>query len=125
MSGFGQDRFDLAHPLRLDDRGRLAPASYSAHVYSLIEQLLFTMPGERVNRPDFGTHLRQLVFENPGSPRIDELTHHVTGALQRHLAGVVQVEHVDVTVDEDGVIVVQLRYRVVASQQTEQRVFRS
>jgi hypothetical protein len=38
------------------------------HIRDLIEQVLFTSPGERVNRPDFGSGLRQLVF----APNSDE-----------------------------------------------------
>ena len=46
---------DFAYPFRVDVRGRTAAAaSYDDHVHDMIEQLLFTSPGERVMRPDFG-----------------------------------------------------------------------
>ena len=59
-----------AFPYRIDGRGRSAePENEDAHVRELIEQVLFTVPGERVMRPDFGCGLMQLVF----APNSDEL----------------------------------------------------
>ena len=55
---------DVDFPYRVDGRGRTALAeSDDAHIRELLEQVLFTVPGERVNRPDFGCGLLQLVFE--------------------------------------------------------------
>ena len=42
---------------------------HDEHVRDLIEQLLFTSPGERVMRPDFGCGLLDLVFA-PNSPEL-------------------------------------------------------
>ena len=53
----------LANPYQVDARGRSAESDADAHVYDLIYQVLFTSPGERVMRPDFGAGLRDLVFE--------------------------------------------------------------
>jgi hypothetical protein len=55
------------------------------HLRDLIEQVLFTAPGERVMRPDFGSGLLGLVFE-PGGPGARRATQHSSqGALQREL----------------------------------------
>ena len=59
----------LDYPLHLDGRGRAAVTGEDDHIRDLIHQVLFTNPGERVNRPDFGCGLMQLVFA-PNSPEL-------------------------------------------------------
>lgn len=86
----------VAFPLRVDGRGRTAGADDDTHIRDLVEQVLFTAPGERVNRPDFGTGLLQLVF----APTSDELATAtellVQGALERWLGDVIDLRHVEV-----------------------------
>jgi phage baseplate assembly protein W len=99
----------IAFPLRLDHRGRTAIADDDAHVRDLVEQLLFTAPGERVNRPTFGSGLMQLAF----APLSDELAaavqFQVQGALQQWLGSLVQVQGVDVRSDE-STLAITVRY---------------
>ena len=87
----------LDHPYHFDGRGRTAATSDAEHVRDMVEQVLFTMPGERVNRPDFGSGLLQLTF----APLSDELASAtqflVQGALQQWLGDVIAVEQVSVT----------------------------
>ena len=54
----------IRHPFGVDTAsGRIAEEeSYAAHVEQMMRQVLFTAPGERVNRPDFGCGIRRLVF---------------------------------------------------------------
>ena len=86
----------LAYPFHIDGRGRSAEATSDEHSRQMIEQVLFTVPGERVNRPDFGTGLQQLVF-GPSSPELAAATEFtVQGALQKWLEDVIQVEEVQV-----------------------------
>ena len=74
------------HPFGLDSRGRTASADEDRHVRDLIEQVLFTTPGERVRRADFGCGLNTLLF-GPNGPEIVAATRHtVQGALQRLLS---------------------------------------
>lgn len=95
-------------PLRIDGRGRTALTPESEHVRDLIHQVLFTNPGERVNRPDFGCGLAQLVFA-PNSGVLATATQFlVMGALQRWLDTVIEVEDVSVVADEE-----RLEVRVV------------
>lgn len=89
------DRF-LDVPYRLDGRGRTAETGTTDHVRDLIRQVLFTNPGERVNWPDFGCGLRQLVFM-PNSDALAAATQFlVQGALTRWLDTVIIVHGVDV-----------------------------
>ena len=88
-------------PFRIDGRGRSAVTPDDDHVRDLIRQVLFTNPGERVNRPDFGCGLAQLVFA-PNSGVLATATQFlVMGALQRWLATVIEVEGVEIVADEE------------------------
>jgi phage baseplate assembly protein W len=109
MSQFG-------YPFRIDTAGRTASAAAAAHVRQLIEQLLFTEPGERVNRPDFGGGLRRLLFAG-NSPELASASEYlVQGALQRCLGDRVQVEAVQIrSVEERLSITVQ--YRLLRNQE--------
>jgi phage baseplate assembly protein W len=76
----------LDFPYHLDGRRRTATTDATDHARDLIEQVLFTAPGERVNRPDFGCGLHRLVFE-PNGPELAAATQMlVHGALQQTLA---------------------------------------
>ena len=83
-------------PYHVDGRGRTADTGADDHLRDLIEQVLFTAPGERVMRPDFGSGLLGLVFE-PGGPELVATTQHlVQGALQQELGHLIAVESVEV-----------------------------
>lgn len=63
-------RHDYAFPFRIDGDSRQAQQSpYAAHVRQMIRQVLLTSPGERVDLPEFGCGLRQLIF----APRTEAL----------------------------------------------------
>ena len=105
------------YPYHHDRRGRTgSPESQDAHVRDLIEQVLFTSPGERVNRPDFGSGLMQLVFQ-PNSVEVAAATEFlVQSSLQQWLGESITVESVAVESD-DSVLRVTVQY-VVRSTQT-------
>jgi phage baseplate assembly protein W len=91
---------NVEFPYGIDLRGRTAGADDDAHIRDLIEQVLFTAPGERVNRPTFGSGLLGLVFEPNGEALAAATEHTVHGALQRWLGDLIVVEDVDVARDE-------------------------
>lgn len=102
---------NVAFPFRVDGRGRTAASDDARHVRGLLEQLLFTVPGERVNRPTFGTGILQLVFA-PGGPEVAAATQLlVQGALQEWLGDALDVESVRASASE-GRLVVAIDYRV-------------
>ncbi|WP_347351814.1 GPW/gp25 family protein [Intrasporangium sp.] len=102
---------NIAFPFHVDDRRRTATATVDEHVRDLVEQLVFTSPGERVNRPTFGAGLQQLVFA-PNSPELAAaLQFLVQGALQQYLGDLVDVSAV--TVDAlDSRLQVRISYQV-------------
>lgn len=84
------------YPFHLDGRGRSAETDDNDHVRDLIFQVLFTSPGERVNRPDFGCGLKRLVFM-PNSDALAISTQAIVrGALRRWLGRVIKVASVTV-----------------------------
>lgn len=96
-------------PFHIDRRGRTGSTNYADHVRDMIEQLLLTDPGERVNRPDFGGGARQLVFA-PNSPEIaGALMFTLRAALQQWLGDVIEVEELDVAA-EDAKLRIDLSY---------------
>jgi Bacteriophage baseplate protein W len=96
-------------PFDFDERGRTATADYSGHVRDMIEQLLFTAAGERVNRPDFGSGLLQLVFA-PNSPELAAALRFTTqAAIQRWLGDVVDLLGLEVE-SEEARLTVTVRY---------------
>jgi phage baseplate assembly protein W len=105
---------DIAFPYDIDVHGRTAAASYADHVRQLIEQLLFTAPGERVNRPDFGSGLLQLVFA-PNSPELAAtLEFTVQAALEQWLGDVIQLDALAVDA-EDATLRVAVTYTLRAT----------
>lgn len=91
---------NVQFPYAFDERGRTAAASNDAHIRELIELVLFTQPGERVNRPDFGSGVLQLVFSG-NSPEAAATTQFlVQGALQQWLGDWITVDRVAVLSEE-------------------------
>jgi uncharacterized protein len=112
---------NLNYPYGFDGRGRTSETTHAEHVRDMIEQFLFTNPGERVNRPEFGSGLLQLVFA-PNSPELAAaLQFTVQAGLQRWLGDVIEVEHLEVT-SGDAKLTVDLSYILKRTQ--EQRTER-
>jgi phage baseplate assembly protein W len=103
----------LDFPFRVDGRGRSAQAAEDEHIRDMIHQVLFTSPGERVNRPDFGCGVRQLVFMPNGDVLAAATRFLVHGALQRWLEAVIEVESVEVEAADSS-----LRVTVVYSKRS-------
>jgi Bacteriophage baseplate protein W len=100
----------LDHPFSIDPRGGATTVGPDDHVRDMILQLLFTNPGERVNRPEFGCGLKSLVFM-PNSPAIAAATQAlVKGALQKWLEREIEVESVEAE-SQDEVLTVSVAYR--------------
>ncbi|MEX8521107.1 MAG: GPW/gp25 family protein [Leptothrix sp. (in: b-proteobacteria)] len=98
-------RLNIAFPFAIGIRGRSAAASDDVHVRDMIEQLLFTSPGERVNRPDFGSDLMQLVFAPNSSELATALRFTLQASLQQYLGDLIEVRTLDVSSDDERFIV--------------------
>lgn len=108
-------------PYQADARGRTADPG-ADYVRQLIEQVLFTSPGERVNLPDFGSGLLQLPFA-PNSVELAAATQFsVQAALQKWLAGIIQVQSVAAS-SVDAVLTVTVTYAPLNTDVTQVQTF--
>jgi len=106
----------IDYPFHVGAGGRTAGTMDDDYVRDLVEQVLFTAPGERVNRPSFGSGVLRLVFEPNGGELATATQFLVQSALQQWLADIVEVQTVDVTADDDGAVLrVAVRYRIRTS----------
>ena len=113
---------NIDYPFHFDSRGRTASTSDSDHIRDMIEQLLFTSPGVRVNRPDFGSGLMQMVFA-PNSPELAAaLQFTLQAALDRWLGDVVEVRALEVT-SVDARLKVDLSYALRRTGETRTETF--
>lgn len=110
---------NIDFPFHTDSRQRTAWTTDEDHIRDLIEQLLLTGPGERVNRPSFGGGLQQLVFAGNGPELAATVQFMVQGNLQQYLGDLIDVEAVRVDAI-DSALEVQVDYivRRTAQQQT-------
>lgn len=110
--------FSIRYPFAIDaGLGRLAvEASYPEHVEQMMLQVLFTNPGERINRPDFGCGLRRMVFA-PNSDVTASLTQvTIYEALDRWLGTLIDVQDVTVKAVEE-ILEVRITYLLKARQE--------
>ncbi|HWU79846.1 MAG TPA: GPW/gp25 family protein [Caulobacter sp.] len=108
----------IAFPYSIDSAGRTALTDTASHIRDLVEQTLLTSQGERVNRPTFGTGLRQMTFAPNSAEVAMAIQFLIQGALQQWLGDLVQIEQVGVQ-SEDATLTVQVQYVVRATQQRE------
>lgn len=108
-------------PYQFDGRGRTQDPLGDS-VRQLVEQVLFTSPGERVNLPDFGSGLLQLTFA-PNSMEMAAATQFtVQGALQKWLSGSIKVQSV-VASAVDSTLTVTVTYAPLNTGVTQVQTF--
>jgi uncharacterized protein len=115
---------NVKYPYGFDSRGHTAETHLAGHIRDMIEQILLTSPGERVNRPTFGCGVTQLVFA-PNSDALAATQQQVVQAsLQQWLSDLIQVNAVDVTA-QDSTLLITVTYTIIRSrqQQTQQFVY--
>jgi len=113
---------NIDYPYRFDGRGRTPETDDNDHIRDLIEQVLFTAPGERVNRPGFGSGLMRLVFA-PNSDELATATQFlVQASLQQWLGDLIQVDEVQVE-NDDSTLFVTVQYTVRRSQDRQTAQF--
>jgi len=113
---------NIDFPFHFDGRGRTATTDDDDHIRDMIEQLLFTNPGERVNRPDLGSGLLQMVFA-PNSPELAAaLQFAMQAALQRYLGDLITLQALEVTA-RDARLQVVVKYVVGRTQENRTETF--
>lgn len=113
---------NIDFPFHFDQRGRTADTDDDDHIRDMIEQLLFTIPGERVNRPDFGGGLLQMVFA-PNSVELAAALQFTTqAALEQYLGDLIDLQQLEVNA-EDEKLRVTVRYVVRRTQSAKVDTF--
>jgi len=113
---------NIDYPLHFDRRGRTASTDDEDHIRDMIEQFLLTSPGERVNRPDFGSGLLQMVFA-PNSPELAAaLQFTIQAGLQQWLGDLIEVKKLEV-ISKDAELRVEVQYVVRRTQQAITNIF--
>jgi uncharacterized protein len=113
---------NLNFPYQFDGRGHTQEATLQDYLNQLVEQVLFTSPGERVNLPDFGSGLLQLPFA-PTSVEMTAATQFtVQAALQKWLGSYVKVQSV-VASAQEGVLTVTVTYAPLSTEVTQVQTF--
>jgi phage baseplate assembly protein W len=109
---------EIDYPFRISGNGRTAITTEDEHIRDLIELVLFTMPGERVNRPTFGSDLSRMLFAPNNAAAAPALQLAVQGALLQWLGERIIVNAVDVEI-VDSAVTVTVRYMVRSTQETQ------
>ncbi len=122
MSPGCETNMNIDFPFHFDGRGRTATTDDNDHVRDMIEEFLFTSPGERVNRPDFGSGLLQMVFAQNSSELASALQFTIQAGLQRWLGDLVLVQKLEVT-SQDSTLRVLVQYVVKATGQQQSQTF--
>jgi phage baseplate assembly protein W len=104
-------RTHVDFPFTLDPGGSTARADDAGYVRDLVEMVLFTSQGERVNRPDFGGGVRALPFALNGPELEAALTYTLESNLQRWLGALIEVRTLRVTSAHER-LTIELRYAV-------------
>lgn len=112
----------IASPYAIDGSGRTAGSDPAAHLRGLIESVLFTAPGERVMRPNFGCGLLRLVF----APNSDQLAATLkvlaTSSLTQWLGDLIEVADVQID-NQDSTLSVAVSYVVRSTNETADATF--
>lgn len=106
----------IKFPYQFDHRKRSAQTSNADHIRDMIEQVLFTSPGERVNRPDFGTGLSELLFAGNSDELATATQFLVQSQLERWLGNRIQVEAIQVE-SNDNLLTVTVQYLIQNTQE--------
>lgn len=113
---------NVAWPYAFDATGHTAQTDVARHIRDMIEQILFTSPGERVNRPTFGTGTAQLVFE-PNSDVLAAVQQQaIQAGLQQWLSDLIRVQSVNVSA-KDSTLQVTVVYTILQAQQQQTQQF--
>ena len=115
---------NVKFPYQFDGTGYTAQSNLPDHIYEMIEQILLTSPGERVNRPTFGCGVLQLVFAGNSDSLAAAQQQVIQSSLVQWLSDLIQVNAVDVSA-KDATLLITITYTILASQQrlTQQFIY--
>ncbi|MBI4650387.1 GPW/gp25 family protein [Candidatus Desantisbacteria bacterium] len=89
--------------------GAAETGDINKHIKNKLIQVLFTIPGERVNLPGFGCRIRDLVFEPNNEIMTSAVNFQVSQELNKWMGDEVKIESVNVFSEEE-VLYIQIFY---------------
>lgn len=104
----------MSFPFRVTELGAAALSSRLQVVREELEQLLLTVPGERVNRPNFGCGIQRLVFDGTDPVTLATAEYLITTSVRQHLRELLTLDAVRVTV-EDSTVFIDVLYTLVGT----------
>jgi uncharacterized protein len=113
---------NVNYPYGFDTSGHTAQTDLPSHISQMIEQILLTSPGERVNRPTFGCGVMQLVFAPNSGALAATQQQVIQSSLQQWLSDLIQVNAVYVTA-QDSTLLITITYTIIQSQQQQTQQF--
>jgi phage baseplate assembly protein W len=113
---------NLAFPYNFDSTGHTAQTDLPGHIRDMIEQILLTSPGERVNRPTFGSGTAQLVFAPNSDVLATAQQQAIQAGLQQWLSDLIRVQSVTVTAN-DATLLITVVYTIIQTQQQQTQQF--
>jgi uncharacterized protein len=102
--------------------GTVATARRIDHIRQMIEQVLFTMPGERVMYPEFGTGLSRVLFETTGTEIVTATQALVASDLHRWLGDLISIQSVTIVVRESR-MEVTVAFEMLETREMRREVF--
>ncbi len=113
---------NVQYPYGFDSSGHTAQTDLPDHISEMIEQILLTSPGERVNLPTFGCGVSQLVFAPNSDALAGAQQKVIQASLQQWLSDLIRVNAVDVTAQE-STLLITITYTIIQSQQQQTQQF--
>jgi phage baseplate assembly protein W len=113
---------NVKFPYQFDSTGYTAQTDLPDHINDMIEQILLTAPGERVNRPTFGCGVMQLVFAGNSDSLAAAEQQVIQSSLVQWLSDLIMVNAVDVLA-QDATLLITITYTILASQQQQTQQF--
>jgi Bacteriophage baseplate protein W len=115
----------LAFPFHIGDLGAPATAPRTQAIRQQLDQLLFTIPGERVNRPTFGCGVQRLVFGGCSPEAAAAAEYIIRINIQEFMGDVVSVDAVRVSADpQAATLFVDVLYTLVETGEERAETFR-
>jgi phage baseplate assembly protein W len=114
----------VAFPLGVDQRGGIALARDELDVEQALWLILSTAPGERPMRPEFGCRAHDYVFDRIDGETIGLIDREIRIALDRWepRVEVVAIDF-DLSLADDGQLLVELTYRLRATNDVRNLVY--
>ncbi len=103
-------------PFQFDIYGHIASCDEDKHIRDMLEQILFTMPGERINRPDFGCGISLMVFGSTTPEFINVKKTQIHSQIQQLLGHLIKVNNLEISVEE-SLVNILINYTVFKNQE--------